>query len=258
THAPPLEAKDSQRTLAATQISKGKQGEAAYKKLKKPVHTKLDFGHLKSTLDAISNRDSATPAPLEEQQSIPVKEPENTRENQMDITAAVKKRRVVHGEPSSQCLDNSEPPERDRTEIRRKLEEIHRGAAERNARNAGHERSSPTVGNHGQQNNMQVTHEMVQEREHDTTSIDSEPMSQDEEETMEQDGSKRGKRQPIIRATTIDDFLKENGIDLENVLASLDLPVDGPSTEPSYDGNDSSALHADYYNQVMADIDDKK
>ncbi|MED6117717.1 hypothetical protein PIB30_112343, partial [Stylosanthes scabra] len=160
THAPPLEAKDSQRTLASTQISKGKQGEAAYKKLKKPVHTKVDFSHLKSTLDAISNRDSATSAPLEEQQSIPVKRPENTRENQMDITAAVKKRRVVHGEPLSQCLDNSEPPERDRTEIRRKLEEIRRGAVEKNARNAGHERSSPTVGNHGQQNNMQVTHEM--------------------------------------------------------------------------------------------------
>ncbi|MED6115678.1 hypothetical protein PIB30_093008 [Stylosanthes scabra] len=66
------------------------------------------------------------------------------------------------------------------------------------------------------------------------------------------------KREPRIRATTIDDFLKENGIDLENVLASLDLPVDGPSTKPSYDGNDSSALHADYYNQVMADIDDKQ
>ncbi|MED6201652.1 hypothetical protein PIB30_097135 [Stylosanthes scabra] len=95
THAPTLEAKDSQRTLAVTQINKGKQGEAAYKKLKKPVHTKLDFSHLKSTLDAISNRDSATSAPLEEQQSVPVKRLENTRENHMDITATVKKRRVV-------------------------------------------------------------------------------------------------------------------------------------------------------------------
>ncbi|MED6189322.1 hypothetical protein PIB30_094851 [Stylosanthes scabra] len=93
----------------------------------------------------------------------------------MDITAAVKKRSIVQGEPSAKCLDNSEPPERDRTKIRRKLEEIRRGAAERNARNAGHERSSAT------QNNMQVIHEMVQESEHDTSSIDSEPMSQDEE-----------------------------------------------------------------------------
>ncbi|MED6171066.1 hypothetical protein PIB30_037182 [Stylosanthes scabra] len=105
---------------------------------------------------------------------------------------------------------------------------------------------------------MQVTHERVQERDHDTTSSDFEPISEDEEETMEQDGRKRGKREAMIKATTIDEFLKENGIDLENVLASLDLPLNGPSTEPSYDGNDSAALHADYYNQVMADVDDKQ
>ncbi|MED6212270.1 hypothetical protein PIB30_081675 [Stylosanthes scabra] len=262
THALIVETKDSQRTLAATQVNKGKQVEAATKKLKKPVHTKLDFSHLKSTLDVISNRDSATSAPLEEQQSLPIKRSENTRENPMDTTAIVKKRRVVQGEPSAQCLHNSEPAERDRTKLRRKLEEIRRGAAERNARHAGHERSSENSasieGNHGQQNNMQVTHERVQERDHDTTSSDSEPNSEDEEENMEQDGRKRGKREAMIKATTIDEFLKENGIDLENVLASLDLPIDGPSTEPSYDGNDSSALHADYYNQVMADVDDKQ
>ncbi|MED6224268.1 hypothetical protein PIB30_082413 [Stylosanthes scabra] len=83
-------------------------------------------------------------------------------------------------------------------------------------------------------------------------------MQQDEEVIMEQHGSKRGWNEPIIRAMSIDDFLAENGIDVENLLETLGLNDDVPFTVPSIDEKDSSALDADYYQHVMADIDDDK
>ncbi|MED6157172.1 hypothetical protein PIB30_020839 [Stylosanthes scabra] len=252
TLAPTMEAKDSKRMLAATQINKCKQSEAASKPLKKPIKTKLDFSYLQSAQQKFC-------------------QPENITKDTLDTPAAVKKRRV-EGEPSAQLLHNSELAKKDQTEIRRKLEEIRKGAAERNARkagqvrssansarNAGHEQGSAnSVGNQGQENNMQVTDQRIQERDHETTSTNSESTSQDEAEIMVQDGRKKGKRVPKLRATTVDDFLKENGIDVENVLANFGIDVDGPGTEPTFDVNDSSALHADYYHQVMADIDDKQ
>ncbi|XP_020965602.1 uncharacterized protein LOC110266090 [Arachis ipaensis] len=52
-----------------------------------------------------------------------------------------------------------------------------------------------------------------------------------------------------VKATTIDEFLKENGIDVE---------IEGPSTELSEDGEESMALDKDYYQHVMEDIDDEE
>ncbi|MED6129088.1 hypothetical protein PIB30_104399 [Stylosanthes scabra] len=95
----------------------------------------------------------------------------------------------------------------------------------------------------GQQNSLQVTH--------DPTFTSPETMQQDEEEIMKKPGSKRGRNEPIIRAMSIDDFLTENGIDVENMLETLGLNDDVPFTVPSLDGKDNSVLDADYYQHVM-------
>ncbi|MED6125336.1 hypothetical protein PIB30_067582 [Stylosanthes scabra] len=61
-----------------------------------------------------------------------------------------------------------------------------------------------------------------------------------------------GKGRPIIRAITIDEFLKENGMDVD-----LDgLSTGEQITELHDDGEDSLALSQNYYQYVMADIDD--
>ncbi|RYQ90953.1 hypothetical protein Ahy_B09g096866 [Arachis hypogaea] len=66
---------------------------------------------------------------------------------------------------------------------------------------------------------------------------------------LEQGISTKGKRMPGVKATTINEFLKENGIDVE---------IEGPSTELSEDGEESMALDKDYYQHVMEDIDDEE
>ncbi|XP_057746593.1 uncharacterized protein LOC130965849 [Arachis stenosperma] len=66
---------------------------------------------------------------------------------------------------------------------------------------------------------------------------------------LEQEISTKGKRMLGVKATTIDEFLKENGIDVE---------IEGPSTELSEDGEESMALDKDYYQHVMEDIDDEE
>ncbi|XP_057740132.1 uncharacterized protein LOC130957282 [Arachis stenosperma] len=66
---------------------------------------------------------------------------------------------------------------------------------------------------------------------------------------LEQRISTKGKRMLGVKAITIDEFLKENGIDVE---------IEGPSTELSEDGKESMALDKDYYQHVMEDIDDEE
>ncbi|RYR50882.1 hypothetical protein Ahy_A06g025883 [Arachis hypogaea] len=66
---------------------------------------------------------------------------------------------------------------------------------------------------------------------------------------LEQGISTKGKRMPGVKAIIIDEFLKENGIDVE---------IEGPSTELSEDGEESMALDEDYYQHVMEDIDDEE
>ncbi|RYR29999.1 hypothetical protein Ahy_B01g054751 [Arachis hypogaea] len=66
---------------------------------------------------------------------------------------------------------------------------------------------------------------------------------------LEQRKSIKGKSKPGVRSTAIDEFLKENGIDVK---------IEGPSTKLSDDKRDSLALNEDYYQHVMEDIDDEE
>ncbi|MED6204225.1 hypothetical protein PIB30_007341 [Stylosanthes scabra] len=110
--------------------------------------------------------------------------------------------------------------------------------------------SAQSEGNQGQVDNVQVTQERVQERQEEIMlpTWDSEP--QPERDTMEGDGSEMGKGRPTLKATTIDEFLKENGIDVD---------LDGISTSQTIteqhgdDVVDSMALYENYYQYVMAE-----
>ncbi|MED6202072.1 hypothetical protein PIB30_101717, partial [Stylosanthes scabra] len=75
---------------------------------------------------------------------------------------------------------------------------------------------------------------------------------QDEEEILEQEGSQKVNSKAILRATTIDEFLKEHGIDVE----LEGLTHDGQSIELNADERDTLALDKDYSQHVMADIID--
>ncbi|MED6176463.1 hypothetical protein PIB30_088438 [Stylosanthes scabra] len=67
---------------------------------------------------------------------------------------------------------------------------------------------------------------------------------------MDQDGPELQKGRPILRATTIDEFLKENGVDVD-----LDgLCTEEQSFEQNSEEEDSMALNQNYYKYVMADI----
>ncbi|MED6202129.1 hypothetical protein PIB30_102201, partial [Stylosanthes scabra] len=69
---------------------------------------------------------------------------------------------------------------------------------------------------------------------------------------MDQDGPELQKGRPILRATTIDEFLKENGADVD-----LDgLCTEEQSFEDNSEEEDSMALNQNYYKYVMADIDE--
>ncbi|MED6207921.1 hypothetical protein PIB30_040084 [Stylosanthes scabra] len=118
-HVPRVEAIDSQRTLPATQ-SIGKLGDTTTKNLKKPVNMKLDFSHLRSTLDAISNENNTMSASLEEQQNSPMQQPEITNRNPVDPTAV----------------------ENDATELKRKLEAMRNTSYTVPTTNVGHEQIS--------------------------------------------------------------------------------------------------------------------
>ncbi|MED6188004.1 hypothetical protein PIB30_081823 [Stylosanthes scabra] len=75
---------------------------------------------------------------------------------------------------------------------------------------------------------------------------------QSEEGILEQEGSHKGNSKAMLRATTIDEFLKEQGIDVE----LEGLIHDEQSTELNADEGDTLALDKDYSMFVMADIID--
>ncbi|XP_020972587.1 uncharacterized protein LOC110269232 [Arachis ipaensis] len=106
--------------------------------------------------------------------------------------------------------------------------------------------TQPTI-NQRQQQIIQVTHGRTQKRQHDTTLPSSNTTPQAEDLMLEQDGSRKEKSKPRVRATTIDEFLKEDGIDVE---------IDELSSELSDDVGDSFPLDENYYSHVMEDIDD--
>ncbi|MED6210241.1 hypothetical protein PIB30_062353 [Stylosanthes scabra] len=93
----------------------------------------------------------------------------------------------------------------------------------------------------------------MQERQDEFSLSSSEKdVPQDEEGILEQEGSHKGNSKPILRATTIDEFFKEHGIDVE----LEGLTNFGQSTEQNADEGDPLALDKDYSQHVMADIID--
>ncbi|MED6167025.1 hypothetical protein PIB30_115136, partial [Stylosanthes scabra] len=67
-------------------------------------------------------------------------------------------------------------------------------------------------------------------------------------------GSELGKGNIVVRATTIDEFLKEHGIDVD-----LDgISIGEQTTDLLDDSEDSEALNQNYYQYVMAESDDEE
>ncbi|MED6212600.1 hypothetical protein PIB30_084983 [Stylosanthes scabra] len=72
---------------------------------------------------------------------------------------------------------------------------------------------------------------------------------------MDGDGSEMGKGRPTLKATTIDEFLKENGITVD---------LDGLSTSETIteqhgdDAEDSMALYENYYQYMMAESEEEE
>ncbi|MED6208551.1 hypothetical protein PIB30_046196 [Stylosanthes scabra] len=103
-------------------------------------------------------------------------------------------------------------------------------------------------------NNVQVAQESIQEWQQDFPLPHSDSLPETEANLMDQDGLELQKGRPILRATTIDEFLKENGADVD---------LDGLYTEEQSFGQnseeeDSMALNQNYYKYVMADIDEEE
>ncbi|RYR25753.1 hypothetical protein Ahy_B02g059758 [Arachis hypogaea] len=207
---------DKEETMPRLDVVESQKELSATKGVKKCTSKKLDFTHLQSTLNTINKRMNFTPETLEVQPSIPAQQPENKkRKNHLIVAMAEKKKHEVQHEPSRQGLNNS------------KL-------------------TKPTI-NQRQQQIIQVTHGRTQKRQHDTTLPSSNTTPQAEDLMLEQDGSRKEKSKPRVRATTIDEFLKEDGIDVE---------IDELSSELSDDVGDSFPLDENYYSHVMEDIDD--
>ncbi|XP_016195534.1 uncharacterized protein LOC107636549 [Arachis ipaensis] len=163
---------------------------------------------------------------------------------------AEKKKHEVQHEPLTQGLNNSKLTKVGADELKRKLDAI------RNMNNSmpttvSQDRScansTQPIINQRQQQIIQVTHGRTQKRQHDTTLLSSNTTPQAEDLMSEQDGSRKEKSKPRVKATTIDEFLKENGIDVE---------IDGLSSKLSDDVGDSFPLDENYYSHVMEDIDD--
>ncbi|RYQ89251.1 hypothetical protein Ahy_B09g095992 isoform G [Arachis hypogaea] len=242
---------DKEETMPRLDVVESQKELSATKGVKKCTSKKLDFTHLQSTLSTINKRMNFTPETLEVQPSIPAQQPENKkRKNHLTVAMAEKKKHEVQHEPLTQGLNNSKLTKVGADELKRKLDAI------RNMNNSmpthvSQDRScanstQPTI-NQRQQQIIQVTHGRTQKRQHDTTLLSSNTTPQAEDLMSEQDGSRKEKSKPRVKATTIDEFLKENGIDVE---------IDGLSSELSDDVGDSFPLDENYYSHVMEDIDD--
>ncbi|RYR03660.1 hypothetical protein Ahy_B06g082788 [Arachis hypogaea] len=242
---------DKEETMPRLDVVKSQKELSATKGVKKCTSKKLDFTHLQSTLSTINKRMNFTPETLEVQPSIPAQQPENKkRKNHLTVAMAEKKKHEVQHEPLTQGLNNSKLTKVGADELKRKLDAI------RNMNNSmpttvSQDRScanstQPTI-NQRQQQIIQVTHGRTQKRQHDTTLLSSNTTPQAEDLMSEQDGSRKEKSKQRVKATTIDEFLKENGIDVE---------IDGLSSELSDDVGDSFPYDENYYSHVMEDIDD--
>ncbi|MED6166232.1 hypothetical protein PIB30_107050, partial [Stylosanthes scabra] len=189
-------ATDNQQQLVAPQ-SNCKEAQHSPKKLKKPVPKRLDFSHLQSTFSAITRRVNTLPPTLADQQGIPAEQPGSSHSKDL-------------GQGNTGVNKNSSPAiERDATEgLLQKLD----AARKRNyivqstsvTQQQKSSNSAQSIGNHGRENNVQVTQEMIQERQEEFPLPSSESEPQAEGNMEDQGGSEMGKGRPIVRATTID------------------------------------------------------
>ncbi|MED6139330.1 hypothetical protein PIB30_082811 [Stylosanthes scabra] len=184
-------------------------------------------------------------ARMSEQQSIPTQQPENLESNH-----------VSHGESSAQGLNNSASVGRVANHgLKRKLDVTPKWNYTVPATNAFQEssfaNSAQITRNIGQQNNTQVRSERIREIQDEFPLSSSErEVPQADEGILEQEGSRKGKSKAVLRASTTDEFLKENGMEME----IEGLIQDGLGTEPQSDAGEILALDNDYSPHVMADI----
>ncbi|MED6107203.1 hypothetical protein PIB30_011773 [Stylosanthes scabra] len=226
------------RDLAATE-SKLNECHVATNKVKKFVPKKLDFSHLQSTFDRIKK-------------GVP-----NTKPARVDA-----QKTLLHSSqnPIMGHKNNSASIERDSNHgLKRKLDAIHKRSIIIPATNVTQEPSSANSAhitrNLGQQKHTQVHCESMQERQDDELLFSNSEgeAPQSEEGILEQEGSQKGKSKAMLKATTIDEFLKEHGIDVE----LEGLIRDKQSTELNADERDTLALDKNYSQFVMADIIDE-
>ncbi|MED6176480.1 hypothetical protein PIB30_088561 [Stylosanthes scabra] len=148
---------------------------------------------------------------------------------------------------------------RDSTDVlQRKLDAIHKRnntvlstsvTQQRSLKN-----SAQSAGYQGQHNNVQLTQERIQERQEEFPLPSSESEPEPEGGMRDDNGSELGKGNIVVRATTIDEFLKEPGIDVD-----LDgISIGEQTTDLLDDSEDSEALNQNYYQYVMAESDDEE
>ncbi|MED6114699.1 hypothetical protein PIB30_082922 [Stylosanthes scabra] len=166
---------------------------------------------------------------------------------------------VQRGEASSAALNVTDSAKRDSTDgLQRKLDAIRKRNITVQSTSVTQQRSfenfAQSTGSQGQHNDVQLTPERIQQRQEEVLLPSSECELQPEGDMMDEDGSELGKGRLVVRATTIDEFLKEHGIDLD-----LDgIGIGEQTTELHDDTEDNGALDQNYYQYVMAESDDEE
>ncbi|MED6213159.1 hypothetical protein PIB30_090557 [Stylosanthes scabra] len=79
--------------------------------------------------------------------------------------------------------------------------------------------------------------------------------NQGQVDNVQGDGSEMGKGRPNLKPTTIDEFLKENGIAVDLDGLSTSKTITKPHGD---DAEDSMALYENYYQYVMAESEDEE
>ncbi|MED6154125.1 hypothetical protein PIB30_109002, partial [Stylosanthes scabra] len=230
------------------------EGNPSPKRIKKAVPKKLDFTHLRSTFDAIGRRVNTLPPTLSKQHSIPPEQPTCSKGKDASKNQGPE---PCNEQPTPPAMPNSDSTHRDATEaLQRKLDSIHKQNKTVQSTSVTQQRSSSAsaqiTAEQRLQDNAQVAQESIQERQQDFPLPYVDSLPETEANLMDQDGPELPKGKPILRATTIDEFLKENGADVD-----LDgLCTEEQSFEHNSEEEDSMALNQNYYKHVMADIDE--
>ncbi|MED6113634.1 hypothetical protein PIB30_072714 [Stylosanthes scabra] len=166
------------------------------------------------------------------------------------------------GQPSPKRMKKAVPKKLDFTHLQSTFDAISRRVKDDVNKNQGPQveptatampnSDSIDTGDQRRQNHDQVAQEMIQERVEDFPLPSSDSLLEAEGNLMDQDGPEIEKGRPIVRATTIDEFLKENGtdVDLNGLITGKE------SNEEDWDRDDSLVLNQNHYKYVMADIDE--